>query len=119
MLVAPSGFANVSSNDGGDVTWHLGFVTPDDRYAGVEQSDGAAKGFLDAHVAGAAVPTVSLAIVNRKLELPPLCASGWLTCHETTHSPFGKGFGTVTLSDTPSNPTAGLPTASGDPLQAT
>jgi hypothetical protein len=69
--------------------------------------------------AGAAVPTVSLAIVNRKLELPPLCASGWLTCHDTTHSPFGSGLGTVTLSDTPSNPTAGLPTAIGDPLQAT
>jgi hypothetical protein len=69
--------------------------------------------------AGAAVPTVSLAMVKRKLELPPLCASGWLTCHETTHSPFGSGFGTVTLSDFPSNPTAGLPTAIGDPLHAT
>jgi hypothetical protein len=69
--------------------------------------------------AGTGVPTVSLAIVNRKLELPPLCASGWLTCHETTHSPFGNGLGTVTLSDRPSSPTAGLPTAIGDPLQAT
>jgi hypothetical protein len=83
-----------------------------DPVAGTEPAPGVV-------TADASVATVSLAIVNRKLELPPLCASGWLTCHETTHSPFGSGFGTVTLSDTPSSPIAGLPTAIGDPLQAT
>jgi Protein of unknown function (DUF4245) len=37
----------------GAVTWHLGFVTPDGHYAAVEQSDGAARSFLNEHVAGA------------------------------------------------------------------
>lgn len=30
----------------GATTWHLGFVTPADDYAGVEQSDGDARGFV-------------------------------------------------------------------------
>ena len=62
---------------------------------------------------------VSLAIVKRKVELPPLCPSGWVTSHETAHSPFGSGFGTDTLSETPSSPTCGVPTAIGAPLHTT
>jgi hypothetical protein len=68
---------------------------------------------------GTSVATVSLAIVNKNVELPPPCPSGWLTCHATAHSPFGSGFGTDTLSETPSSPTCGVPTAIGDPLHTT
>ncbi len=38
---------------GDAVTWHVGFVTPADDYAALEQSDGDPEGFLD-HVVGAA-----------------------------------------------------------------
>jgi Protein of unknown function (DUF4245) len=40
-------------NEGGAVTWHIGFVTPDDRYAAIEQSDGPASAFIDDFVEGA------------------------------------------------------------------
>ncbi len=63
--------------------------------------------------------TVSLAIVNENVELPPPTPSGWVTSQETTHSPFGKGFGTDTVRETPSIPTCGVPTAIGDPLHTT
>ena len=33
--------------------------------------------------------------------------------------PLGSGLGTVTVSETPSTPTCGVPTANGDPLQTT
>jgi Protein of unknown function (DUF4245) len=39
--------------DGGAVTWHIGFVTPEGRYAAVEQSDGRATPFLGEFVDGA------------------------------------------------------------------
>jgi hypothetical protein len=42
-----------NDNEGGALTWHIGFVTPDARYAAVEQSDGAATPFLDEFVDGA------------------------------------------------------------------
>jgi hypothetical protein len=83
-----------------------------DPVAGVEPAVAVVTG-------GATVPTVSLAIVNKNVELPPPCPSGWLTCHATAHSPFGNGFGTDTLSEMPSSPTCGVPTAIGDPLHTT
>lgn len=42
-----------SGQDGSAVTWHLGFVTPHDDYAAVEQSSGDRAGLLDALAAGA------------------------------------------------------------------
>ncbi len=63
--------------------------------------------------------TGSLAMVKRNVELPPLCPSGCVTSHETAHSPFGSGFGTETVSETPSSPTCGVPTAMGAPLHTT
>ncbi len=33
--------------DPGGTTWHLGFVTPQDAYAGLEQSDGRRTAFVD------------------------------------------------------------------------
>ena len=45
--------------------------------------------------------------------------SGWLTSQETTHSPFGRAFGTDTDNVLPSTPTCGVPTATGDPLHTT
>jgi hypothetical protein len=39
-------------SESGDVTWHLGLVTPDGEYAAVEQSDGPRKAFVDDHAAG-------------------------------------------------------------------
>jgi hypothetical protein len=65
------------------------------------------------------VATVSLATVNENVELPPPTPSGWLTSHETTHSPLGNGFGTDTVRETVSTPTCGVPTAKGEPLQTT
>jgi hypothetical protein len=40
-------------NEGGAVTWHIGFITPDEHYAAVEQSDGRAAAFIDDFVEGA------------------------------------------------------------------
>jgi hypothetical protein len=68
---------------------------------------------------GDTVATVSFAIVKRNVELPPLCPSGCVTSQETAHSPLGSGFGTETLSETPSTPTCGVPTAIGAELQTT
>jgi Protein of unknown function (DUF4245) len=42
-----------TDNEDGAVTWHIGFVTPDSRYAGLEQSDGPASAFRDEFVDGA------------------------------------------------------------------
>jgi Protein of unknown function (DUF4245) len=42
-----------NDDEGGAQTWHIGFVTPDARYAAVEQSDGPVTAFLDVFVAGA------------------------------------------------------------------
>jgi hypothetical protein len=60
-VVAPVGLSRQwkatsagGDTDGGAVTWHIGFVTPDEHYAGVEQSDGPAAAFIDEHVDGAA-----------------------------------------------------------------
>ncbi|MDQ1668132.1 MAG: hypothetical protein QOE40_193 [Actinomycetota bacterium] len=39
----------------GDVTWHLGFVTPDGHYAEVEQSDGPRAGLVNQHAEGAQI----------------------------------------------------------------
>jgi hypothetical protein len=59
-VVAPVGLSRQwkatsasGDTDNGAVTWHLGFVTPADHYAGIEQSDGPARAFIDGHVAGA------------------------------------------------------------------
>jgi hypothetical protein len=60
-VVAPVGLSDRwkatsvrGDNDEGAVTWHIGFVTPKEHYAAVEQSDGAVRSFLDDHVQGAA-----------------------------------------------------------------
>jgi hypothetical protein len=52
--------ARTDSGDGA-VTWHVGFVTPADAYAGLEQSDGDAGSFVD-HLAadGRAAGTVTI-----------------------------------------------------------
>jgi Protein of unknown function (DUF4245) len=42
-----------ADNEEGNVTWHLGFVTPDGHYAAVEQSPGPVQAFLDEFVQGA------------------------------------------------------------------
>jgi hypothetical protein len=42
-----------NDNESGEVTWHIGFVTPDESYAAVEQSDGPVTAFLDEFVEGA------------------------------------------------------------------
>lgn len=59
-VVAPMGLSDRwkatsvrGDNDEGAVTWHIGFVTPEEHYAAVEQSDGPVKAFLDDHVQGA------------------------------------------------------------------
>jgi hypothetical protein len=56
---------------------------------------------------GARLGVGSLATVKLNVELPALAPLGSVTSHDTTHSPFGNGLGTVTLSVTPSAPTAG------------
>lgn len=59
-----------SNGAGGAVTWHLGYVTPGGRYAGVEQSDGPRRGFVDEHAADArAVGAVRIGATTwRRLE---------------------------------------------------
>lgn len=42
-----------ADNVGGATTWHIGFVTPDEHYAAVEQSGGPVTAFLDGFVEGA------------------------------------------------------------------
>jgi hypothetical protein len=42
-----------NDTEGTALTWHIGFVTPDERYAAVEQSDGPSAAFLDDFVDGA------------------------------------------------------------------
>src|SRR6185436_11165440 len=68
---------------------------------------------------GARLGVGSLATVKLNVELPALAPLGSVTSHDTTHSPFGNGLGTVTLSVTPSAPTCGVPTAIGEPPQTT
>ena len=42
-----------SDNSDGELTWHLGLVTPAQHYAAVEQSDGPVKPFVAGFVDGA------------------------------------------------------------------
>jgi hypothetical protein len=64
-VVAPVGLddrwkaTSVRGDDsGGAVTWHIGFVTPEEHYAAIEQSDGPVGAFLDDHVQGATLSGV-------------------------------------------------------------
>ena len=63
--------------------------------------------------------TVSLATVNRNVELPPLVPSGWLTCHATAHSPFGSGIRDRHAERDAVGSHRGVPTATGEPLHTT
>src|ERR1700741_640190 len=67
----------------------------------------------------ASVGVVLLRIEKAIVPLPAETPSGELTNQETTQSPFGSGFGTVTDNVTPSRPTCGVPTANGEPLHTT
>lgn len=45
--------ARVESPAPGVTTWHVGFVTPQDEYAGLEQSDGPSADFVEEQTTGA------------------------------------------------------------------
>lgn len=69
-LVAPASLppgwraTTVNYVDGEDAHWHLGLLTDQDRYVGLEQADSSAKSMVQTHVDEAAAPGESVEVAG-------------------------------------------------------